>query len=239
MKSKLKWVSGILGAVLALSLMFGAGVYANEKGWLTFKDEQVTQADDNLEAIMEILRQVNEGKKIATSDLEAAQTKLNELQAELDDLPPDTTPKGLAEQNQKLRKQVTDLESQLKTANGTITLRDNTIEGLNVTIDKHETTIADKDTTIKQWSEKYSVLEQEVSRLQEDLTAAISDRDTAITDLENANELNEQNKTNLALAEEKVNHLEAELIKANEAVTSHNTKTEEALTKAQGYVDQE
>ena len=52
MKSKLRWISGILGTVLALSLVFGAGVYASQN-WLDFTDddeiEEKNIAYDNLQ----------------------------------------------------------------------------------------------------------------------------------------------------------------------------------------------
>ena len=94
------------GSIVLAALLFIGGVYANEKGWLNFTgDSQIEQAGNDVEEIMDILRQVNEGKISA----EEAKVQLEKRVEELEDL----NPSGLAKQNQELRKQVSELQTDL------------------------------------------------------------------------------------------------------------------------------
>ena len=92
---KIKLPVAIVGGLLLLSLVFGAGVYASQ--WLSFTgDNQIEQSESDVDEIMEILRDVNNDKLTAEQALAELQ-KLN--------------PSGLAEENKKLREQVKQLEN--------------------------------------------------------------------------------------------------------------------------------
>ena len=67
-------------------------MYANEKGWLKFdSDETLTQVNNDIETIMNILRQVNEGKISAEQAL-----------ADLEEL----NPPGLVKQIKELKEEI-------------------------------------------------------------------------------------------------------------------------------------
>lgn len=92
---KIKLPVAIIGSLLLLSLVFGAGVYASQ--WLSFTgDNQIEQSESDVDEIMEILRDVNNDKLTAEQALAELQ-KLN--------------PSGLAEENKKLREQIEQLEN--------------------------------------------------------------------------------------------------------------------------------
>lgn len=92
---KIKLPVAIIGGLLLLSLVFGAGVYASQ--WLNFTgDEQIEQSENDVDEIMQILRDVNTDKLTA----EQALAELQEL-----------NPSGLAKQNQELREQIEQLEN--------------------------------------------------------------------------------------------------------------------------------
>ena len=65
---KIKLPVAIIGSLLLLSLVFGAGVYASQ--WLSFTgDEQVEQSKNDVDEIMQILRDVNADKLTAEQAL--------------------------------------------------------------------------------------------------------------------------------------------------------------------------
>lgn len=92
----------LLTVTAALTLLlFGAvgGVYASNQGWFNFTgDDNIEQADADVDEIMDILRNVN-------SDKITAEQALKELQ--------DLNPSGLAKQNKELRDQVAQLTTDL------------------------------------------------------------------------------------------------------------------------------
>ena len=93
-----------LGSIALALTIFAGGVYANEQGWLSFTgDEQIAESENHLDEIMNILRQVSEGKITAEQGLETA----NERIAELEDM----NPSGLAKQNKELRDEIDTLET--------------------------------------------------------------------------------------------------------------------------------
>src|SRR5699024_4805852 len=74
---KIKLPVAIIGTLLLLSLVFGAGVYASQ--WLSFTgDNQIEQSENDVDEIMQILRDVNQDKLSA----EDALAKLQELNPE-------------------------------------------------------------------------------------------------------------------------------------------------------------
>lgn len=144
MKKLFKITSLVLAGLLFVSLIFGAGVYANDQGWLKFKDKQVSDADDNLGRIMEILRDLNtqleNSPKDQTELVSQLQTEIKDLKTQIENAPEDQTelvsdlrekieklekerPSGLAKENQDLREElrkaneaVTDHNSETKKA---------------------------------------------------------------------------------------------------------------------------
>lgn len=97
-----------LGSIALALAIFTGGVYASQ--WLNFTgDEQIAQSDDHLDEIMDILRQVNDGKISAEEGLETANKRIAELE--------DMNPSGLAKQNKELREQVAQLEDDIAAKN--------------------------------------------------------------------------------------------------------------------------
>jgi len=163
-------------SIIAAALIFTAGAFANE--WLGFTgDDQVEQSGNDVDEIMDILRQVDEGKITAEEGLAAAEERIKELE--------DMNPSGLAKKNKELREQVSQLE-------GTITLRDNTIEGL--------------ESDLATANENYNGAVDRISELEGQLQNTPS--------------------------QEYVEHLESELLRANEVVESHGNQTQEAVQEA-------
>ena len=79
----------IVGLSLALWLLFAVGAGAAVGYWINFKgDDQITQSSDDLDEIMQILRDTHAGKL-------SAEKALKELEA--------LNPPGLAKQNKELR----------------------------------------------------------------------------------------------------------------------------------------
>lgn len=194
MKSKLKWVSGILGAVLALSLVFGAGVYASQ--WLYFTgDEQIQQSDNNVEEIMQILRDTHSGKLSAESAL-----------AELEEL----NPKGLAKLNKELREEIEQLKNDKAILSTDLNAKQKEIEEKNTAYDKlqkerdaiataRDNAIADRDNLQAQ----YNTLNNNYTRVQTELTQANEEIEHLRGELERANEAvaNHAQNTNAAVEE--------------------------------------
>lgn len=94
-----------LTATLVALALFATGAFAAVK-WMEYTGEDnIEQASNNVDEIMDILREVNEGKLSA----EEAQAQLKKRVDELESM----NPSGLAKQNKELREQVKALESQV------------------------------------------------------------------------------------------------------------------------------
>lgn len=95
-------------------LLFATGALAANQGWLNFTgDEQVQQSENNVNEIMEILRNVHKGKldaEEALAELEKLDPK--GLQKELEKAYKDY--EKLAEQHTKLARENEKLKAQLK-----------------------------------------------------------------------------------------------------------------------------
>ena len=177
MKKKFKISTSILACVLLLSLVFGACVYASQ--WLNFTgDNKIEQSENDVDEIMQILRDVN-------SDKLTAEQALAELQ--------DLNPAGLAKQNKEMREQI----EQLKTNIGVI----------ETELAYQQQLVQDKQSEIDEKNTAYDLLQQERDRLQ--------------AELDNYNGY--------------VEHLEAELTRANEKSQSVSNKTTEAVEEARTY----
>jgi len=62
-------------------------VYANEQGWLNFTgDDEIKQPQTNVNEIMDILRQVNEGKITAEEGVAQLTSEVNSLEGQVGSL---------------------------------------------------------------------------------------------------------------------------------------------------------
>ena len=101
----MKKLSVTLATVVVAIGLFAGGAFAAAT-WLSFTgDEQVEQADANIDEIMEILREEHDGKITAEEAVVRLQGRVDELES--------MNPSGLAKQNKELREQVAQLETQL------------------------------------------------------------------------------------------------------------------------------
>lgn len=103
--------------VIAFSL-FGLGVAASDLIRFT-GDDQLTESSNSVEEIMQILRDVDAGKRNAEDALNEALERLEELE--------DMNPSGLAKENKRLREdnkrlndEITALEEEVKRANSKV-----------------------------------------------------------------------------------------------------------------------
>lgn len=118
-----------IASLIAAVLIFTGGVYASQ--WLIFTgDEQIEQSDSNVEEIMQILRNVNEGKITA----EEANAQLEARISELEDM----NPSGLAKQNKELRQQVADLEAQVGEHNEYVEHLETELQRANESVQGHQ-----------------------------------------------------------------------------------------------------
>lgn len=92
--------------VIAGLLLFATGAYASNQGWLNFTgDEQVQQSENNVNEIMEILRNVHKGKLNAEQAL-----------AELEAL----NPKGLVKKIKALEEEKANLQAKIVKLEGAL-----------------------------------------------------------------------------------------------------------------------
>lgn len=153
MKKKFKILGGALSVIILLTLVFGAGVYASQ--WLSFTgDNQIEQSESDVDEIMQILRNVNDGKITAEDAVVKLEARVQELE--------DMNPSGLAKQNKELREKVDNLESM-------IALRDHTIEGLEADVAdlKEQLANAPEDQTeyVKHLEEQLQIANEAVESL--------------------------------------------------------------------------
>lgn len=98
-----------LTASLAALLIFAGGAFAAVT-WMNYTGtEQMEQSNNDIDEIMDILRDVHEGKLSAEEAVTQFQARVDELE--------DMNPSGLAKQNKELREQVDNLEAQLGEGN--------------------------------------------------------------------------------------------------------------------------
>lgn len=102
---------------------FGAGVYAHEKGWLSFTgDAIIKQSESDVDRIMEILRQVNEDKLTAEAGLKEIEKELEALEG--------TKPNGLVKQIKELKAEKKELENKVSHLEAELTRANTKVEGL-------------------------------------------------------------------------------------------------------------
>lgn len=195
MKSKLKWVSGILGAVLVLSLVFGAGVYAAQN-WMNFTgDGQIEQSKNNVDEILAILDKVSAEGKIDKEQVDILTARVKELE--------DMNPSGLAKQNRELREEVKQLTADL-------TSKQNEIEEKNIAYNNLQTerdTIATaRDNAIAERDNlqaQYNTLNEGYTQLETELSQANAYIEHLETELTRANNLVEEHANYTEQAVEK------------------------------------
>lgn len=214
---KKRILTGIAG-LLVLSAVFAGGMMANS--WMNYNSTSLETADSDLDRIMELFDELNNDKITAEQAL-----------AELESL----NPKGLVEKIKQLKKDlsskdqiianhVSELE-QLKQTNAQLatdlaqakqakTDAENALAGKQEELNNKQAEIEAKQAEINEKNQAYDQLQQ-----QRDAIAAERDNYKAQVD-ENNNY---------------VQHLEAELEKANNAAASHSQKTSEALEQAESY----
>ena len=111
-KTKKALAAGLI--VLVGVMMFGLGAYANAN-WKTY-DGDVTQSEDHVDEIMEILRQVNTDK-LSAEDALAALEALN--------------PAGLAKLNKELREVNAELAEYIAHLEAELTKANEAVDGMN------------------------------------------------------------------------------------------------------------
>lgn len=117
-----------IASLIAAAFIFAGGVYAAQ--WLSFTgDEQIEQSDNNVDEIMQILRNVNEGKITA----EEANAQLEARISELEDM----NPSGLAKQNKELREQISALEEQIAGHDEYVTHLEEELQRANESVQSH------------------------------------------------------------------------------------------------------
>lgn len=122
-------------------------MYANEKGWLKFdSDETLTQVNNDIETIMNILRQVNEGKISAEQAL-----------AELEEL----NPPGLVKQIKELKEEIEQhkqdnavLTTDLAQANDYISHLESELTEANNAVESHSNVITEAVEEARTYSEE-------------------------------------------------------------------------------------
>ena len=183
-----------IGAIAFTLTLLAGGIYAYQ--YLTFTgDEQIQQSDNNVEEIMQILRDTHSGKLSAESAL-----------AELEEL----NPKGLAKLNKELREQVEQLKNNNAQLTTDLNAKQKEIEEKNIAYDnlqqerdtiatQLDQAIADRDNLQAQ----YNTLNEGYTQLQTELTQANEYIEHLEAELSRANEAvaNHAEKTGAAVEE--------------------------------------
>lgn len=139
-----------LAAVVLVMTVFGAGAYAAST-WMSFTgDDKVDKTTDNIDEIMDILRQVNEDKMTA----EEALTKLEAM-----------NPPGLV-------KKIKELERQLADKTGEVADKQKEIENKQREIDEKNRQIDEKDSVIDRLQSEKESADAYVKHLEEELERA-------------------------------------------------------------------
>ena len=147
---KIKLPVAVIGCLLLLSLVFGAGVYASQ--WLSFTgDNKVEQSKNDVNEIMEILRDVN-------ADKLTAEQALAELQ-KLD-------PHGLKQKNEQLNNEVANLRDQLEQKQGEIEQK---IAEIQEKIDEGNRKVAEKQAELDRVAQERDSNKQRADQLQQQI----------------------------------------------------------------------
>ena len=154
MKKKFKILGGALSVIILLTLVFGAGVYASQ--WLSFTgDNQIEQSENDVDEIMQILRDVN-------ADKLTAEQALAELQ-KLD-------PHGLKQKNEQLNNEVANLRDQLKQKQVEIEQK---IAEIQEKIDEGNRKVAEKQAELDRVAQERDANKQRADELQQEHSQAV------------------------------------------------------------------
>ena len=185
-----------LGSIALALAIFAGGAYAANQGWLNFTgDDDIEQSQTNVDEIMEILRNVNDGKITAEDAVVKLEARVQELE--------DMNPSGLAKQNKELRERVAQLEDDIAAKNQEIEDKNTAYDQLQQERDQiaiaRDNAIAERDTL----QAKYNSLNDRYTAVQEELTQANEYVTHLESELTKANEAvaNHAQSTNEALEE--------------------------------------
>lgn len=178
---------------LALLLLTG-GIFAYQ--YLTFTgDDQIEQADADVNEILQILEEVAVKGEMTEQQLEDAKTTIKELQ--------DMNPAGLAKQNKELRNQVAQLNTDLSAKQKEIDEKNTAYDALHNERDQiataRDNAIAERDNIQAQ----YNTLNENHTQLQTELAQANEEIERLQGELQRANEAVENHAGNVNAAVEK------------------------------------
>ena len=182
MKNALKKLILVTAAITTMFILLGASIAAFQ--YLNFEgDQQIEQAGNDVDEVMQIMRQLND-KNIT---LEEA---LKQLQ--------DMNPAGLAKQNKELREQIKQLENEISEKN---TAYDELQKERDQIAAVRDNAIAERDNL----QAEYNTLNDGYNQLQNELTAANEYVDHLEAELTRANEAvaNHAEKAGAAVEEAK------------------------------------
>src|SRR5699024_1450190 len=144
MKKKFKILGGALSVIILLTLVFGAGVYASQ--WLSFTgDNQIEQSENDVDEIMQILRDVNQDKLSA----EDALAKLQEL-----------NPEQLVEEIEQLKTELANKRQELENKQKELADKDSQIQEK---IEEGNRKVAEKQAELDGIAKERDALQQQVN----------------------------------------------------------------------------
>ena len=157
-------------SAVVLVLVFMGGIYAANQDWLSFTgDEEITQADNNVDEIMKILRKTFGDKEIAESELAKIEA---ELEGIINDGPP-----GLVNQIKKLKEDIEGLKTELATATTNLATKKTKLSEANGTIESKNNQIAHLEKELKRANEKVESHAGKVSKALEDAKELVGENE--------------------------------------------------------------
>lgn len=216
MKKILLTVTGFIAvAMLFTGVGYAAGTWSNFEG-----KGDIQQSETNIDKILEILEEVNNGKITAENAIPVLEESIEQLKIDNGILSTNLASKDtqLRKQSETIEKLNADLTSAKTDAENALAGKEQELESKQTEINNKQTEIEAKQAEINEKNQAYDQLQQQ--------------RDAIATERNNYKAQVEENNNY-------VQHLEAELEEANNAAQSVSDKTTEALTKAQGYVNED
>lgn len=214
---KKRILTGIAG-LLVLSVVFAGGMMANS--WMNYNSTSLETADSDLDRIMELFKEVNDEK-----------ISIEEAYAELEDMNPKglvekikTLEKSVAEKDQIIANHVSEAE-QLQQANAELTTE---LAAANQAKTEAENALAGKQEELNNKQAEIEAKQAEINEKNQAYDQLLQQRDAIAAERDNYKAQVDENNNY-------VQHLEAELEKANNAAASHSQKTSEALEQAESY----
>ena len=223
MKKILLTVTGFI----AVAMLFSGVGYAAAT-WLNFEgEEDIQQSEDNIDKILDILKEVSEGKITAENAIPALEKRIKDLE--------DMDPSGLAKLNKELREK----NEQLKTDNGILSTdlaskdtqlrkQSETIEKLNADLTSANQAKIDAENALAGKEQELESKQQKINDKNAAYDILQKERDDVTVERDNYKAQVDENSNY-------IKHLEAELTTANSLAEEHSSYTEEALKKAESY----